>query len=649
MRGLFFLPLVLGACRSDDPPAVATQLDSAAESDADSDSDSDTDADADADTDADTDTEADTECETEHGEAEPLVAVTECGTLSYGLYAAEDDAASLHRLPDFSWAGYRGGGVGLPQAEAVQTLSAASGDNQAAIQDAIDTVSKRTPDAEGLRGAVVLEAGRYEVSGTLTIAASGVVLRGAGQGEDGTVLVATQAEQHDFIVVQGSGSGLGEVSDSRVAITGDVPVGSTTISVASTEGFAVGDTVGVVRTPSDDWITTLGMDAWGWEADSYAISHERRITAVDTEQLTVDIPMVDAIESRWGGGAVFLADLSGRISQVGVEDLRLESVYDGDEDEDHGWVAVTLARVTSGWVRRVSAVHFGYAAVSIESESSFNTVEEVAMLAPISQVTGSRRYAFNLSDGVGNLFQRCYSEQARHDFVSGSRTTGPNVWLDCYSTQSTNDDGPHHRWATGLLLDNVVSHELHVENRQDSGSGHGWSGAQTMFWNSLAEGVRCDAPVGAMNWTVGSMGEQQEGGWSEAEPFGWWESHGTPVEPRSLYLHQLQDRLGAEAVQAVTTPAQREGRIWGELAAWAGDGRLSDVTQTDGDPTCSDGIVSGSACCEAGCGECGGSGCSGRPGGADACCTSSISESGRSCLADTAPCIIDPGFAAVGQ
>ena len=106
---------------------------------------------------------------------------------------------------------------------------------------------------------------------------------------------------------------------------------------------------------------------------------------------------------------------------------------------------------------------------------------------------------FNVSDGIGNLFQRCYSEEARHDFVTGSRVTGPNVWLDSLSLDSTNDDGPHHRWSTGVLLDNVLSFKMHVENRHDSGSGHGWSGAQVLFWNGLAEAIRCDAPRGAMN------------------------------------------------------------------------------------------------------------------------------------------------------
>jgi hypothetical protein len=370
------------------------------------------------------------------------------------------------------------------------------------------------------------------------------------------------------------------------------------------------------------------------------LAHERTITAIDGVTVTVDIPLVDTLDSRYGGGALFRADLSGRVEQVGVEDLRLVSEHDGPTDEEHAWIAVRLHRATHSWVRRVSAEHFGYAAVSLHTQSSFNTVEDCAMLAPVSQITGSRRYSFNVSGGVGNLFQRCYSEESRHDFVTGSRVTGPHVWLDCYSTRSHSDDGPHHRWATGLLFDNTMGRMLHVENRQSSGTGHGWSGAQVLFWNALASGIRCDAPLGAMNWTVGCVGAMNVGGWAPEEPFGIWESHNRRVEPRSLYLQQLRDRLGPAAVEAITLPVQREGRVWALLAGWAGEGRIEDATPVSGDPTCATGIASGSACCAAACGSCGGTGCGSRPGGSTDCCTGSISTSGRSCEVHPPPCMM---------
>ncbi len=70
-----------------------------------------------------------------------------------------------HVVPDFSSSGYRGGGVAIPDAPARIVVEPSAGDNTPAIQAAIDRVSAMPPDASGLRGAVVLKAGRHDVSG----------------------------------------------------------------------------------------------------------------------------------------------------------------------------------------------------------------------------------------------------------------------------------------------------------------------------------------------------------------------------------------------------------------------------------------------------------------------------------------------------
>ena len=582
------------------------------------------------------------------GAAPPLARPSACGSLEYGRYASQGQTNRSHTLPDFSFAGYQQGGVAIPDVQEVVRIGPISGDNRARIQAAIDRVSARTLDATGFRGAVVLEPGRYDVGDTLYIRTTGVILRGAGQGSNGTVLVATRRAQHSLIAVEGTGTGIDEVPGSRVRITSNqVAVGAVSFDVASTTGFSVGDQVAVARTPNQRWIDALGMDQFGagdtpWTPQAYTIAHEREIVAIHGDRITVNIPIVDAMESIYGGGAIYQTRVPGRIQRCGVEDLRLVSEYSGSTDENHGWNAVRLARVSNGWIRRVTALHFGYSAVTITNRANFNTVEEVAQLDPISRITGGRRYSFNISSGLGNLIQRCFARNGRHNFVTGARVTGPNVWLDCAATRNHSDEGPHHRWATGVLFDNVSSRQLHVQNRRGSGTGHGWAGAQTMFWNSRAEQLIVDAPRGGMNWLVGTAGQQREGQWAPQEPAGWWESHNRRVSPRSLYLQQLQDRRGTSAVLNVTTPAQRAGTLWTELEQWAGQGRLPSGGMT-GDPTCAFGVSAGDVCCAASCGQCGGSGCGARPGGAHMCCTGQIRQGGQSCDTNAAPCIMSPG------
>ena len=71
-------------------------------------------------------------------------------------------------LPDFSQAGYKNGEpipvVDLPdRTETISPLPDASADNTAHIQAAINKVGAYTPDGNGIRGVVLLKAGRYNV------------------------------------------------------------------------------------------------------------------------------------------------------------------------------------------------------------------------------------------------------------------------------------------------------------------------------------------------------------------------------------------------------------------------------------------------------------------------------------------------------
>ena len=91
------------------------------------------------------------------------------------VYVADEKG---NRIPDFSHAGYGGGGVELPQVSVVETVSPGDRDDGARIQEAIDRVSQRALDGNGLRGAVLLKRGRYQIAGTITIRTGGIVLRG---------------------------------------------------------------------------------------------------------------------------------------------------------------------------------------------------------------------------------------------------------------------------------------------------------------------------------------------------------------------------------------------------------------------------------------------------------------------------------------
>ncbi|WP_343303556.1 T9SS type A sorting domain-containing protein [Chitinophaga niabensis] len=488
----------------------------------------------------------------------------ENGQLVYKKYANQGQTDTVNQIPDFSNAGYRGGGVRIPVWEVSDSISPVEGDNRANIQAAIDRVSALPLQANGHRGVLLLKAGVYPVEGSIFIKASGVVLRGAGNGVNGTVIIATQKTQHDLIKVQGAGSGYGEVSGSKFRITSSyVPTGSKTFDVAANHTFHVGDKVVVQKTPNDLWIDTLDMRQYGWTASGYKTTYERTITAVSGATITIDIPIVDPIETTLGGGEVYRSNITGRISECGLEQLRIESYFQNDEDESHGWYAIVFTRTENSWIKHVTGKYFGNGLVSLSNMSRFNTVEDCAMIDPKSITTGGRKYSFNLDgNATSNLYQRCITWGGRHDLVSGSKVPGPNVFLDCSSENTRADIGPHHRWSTGQLYDNIYGGQIRVQNRGASGTGHGWSGAQTLFWNvySYTSDILVSSPFGARNWGIGNIGKKQSGN-------GYWESWGTHVIPRSLYLQQLRERLGDSAVGNIAIPKQLVAPLWDSLRA----------------------------------------------------------------------------------
>jgi hypothetical protein len=335
------------------------------------------------------------------------------------------------------------------------------------------------------------------------------------------------------------------------------------------------------------------MRQYGWTTTQYRTTFERQVVAVQGNMLTLNIPIVDPVEQAYGGADLYRSNVTGRIRECGVENLRLESDFISDTSENHGWVAIYMARVENSWVKNVVAKYFGNTCVSILGSSRFNTVEDCAMIDPKSITTGGRKYSFNM-DGyaTGNLFQRCMTWGGRHDYVSGARVTGPNVFLDCVAENTFDDIGPHHRWSTGLLFDNIYGGRMRVQNRGASGTGHGWAGAQTMFWNcrSVKSDFEVESPPTARNWGIGCIGLVQVN-------TGYWESWGTHVLPRSLYLQQLEERMGAQAVQNIATPQQLQNLLRDSLRARAiriaGEPRVSfgTVPGTSFDLTDNGGII----------------------------------------------------------
>jgi len=100
------------------------------------------------------------------------------------------------------------------------------------------------------------------------------------------------------------------------------------------------------------------------------------------------------------------------------------------------------------------------------------------------------------------------------------------------------------------LYDNVQEN-IAIQNRLNMGSGHGWSGAYYVVWNCKGELI-CQSPPTAQNFAFGQEGKIAWGHFArksgdrskyKIRP-GQFNSNGRRVHPASLYLQQIEERLG---------------------------------------------------------------------------------------------------------
>ncbi|SEW22249.1 hypothetical protein SAMN05428988_3301 [Chitinophaga sp. YR573] len=437
-----------------------------------------------------------------------------------------------NRIPDFSYCGYMGGDKPIPDVPVRVRVPLVKGDATARIQAALDYVA-------GLpsRGAVLLDPGTYEVSGSLHINASGVVLRG-----NNTLLLATGTSRETLITIEGQDNRT--FSPAIKIIDPYVPVNARKIRVATQ--MHTGDNIRITRPCTKGWIELLGTEHFGggitslgWKPGEREIHWDRKITAIAGDTITLDAPLTTALDTTYGGGYIQVYQWPGCISQSGVENLRCSSVFHTGniKDEDHRWMAITIENTTDAWVRQVSFEHFAGSAVAVLETARRITVEDCISLAPISEIGGQRRNTF-FTSGQQTLFQRNYAEYGYHDFATGFCVAGPNAFVQCESYLPFSYSGAIDSWASGLLMDivQVDGQALGFPNRGQDGQGAGWSAANSMLWQCAAARIDCYRPPGANNWAFGS--------WAQFAGDGYWESSNEYVQPRSLYYAQLFDRTG---------------------------------------------------------------------------------------------------------
>lgn len=487
------------------------------------------------------------------------------------VYGADQEG---NRIPDFSAAGYEAGEAPIPDVPVKMRIDAPPQGQDATplIQKAIESMSSLPVDAHGLRGTLLLGPGIYRIEGTINLDVAGVVLRGSGtsldkNGKDSTILAAAGLPR-PILHIGGSGEWQ-EVRSRRPILDAVVPVGARTITVdAPKDFFAVGDRVIVQWNMTGEYIHRLGMDQIPPRRDgrkvvqwstSMNLRFDRRIVALEQTaqgyKIILDVNLTQRM-TKEDGPTIWKYEYPGRIAQVGVENLASDgaefrkaphygkaSAPNQGENSFFDSIFSEYEAVENAWMRNVRVENYDNV-VLIHQHGRAITIENVEgdyIDAPDKQGKAAP-FAYDM-DGQQILMQQCnLTGYLNHVWTTQARVAGPNVYRDSWAKGNELDAGPHHRWATGMLWEQINFRGKYDDyNQWNLGTGHGWAGAFNVLWNSTVDEIQVESPPLAYNWVIGTRGKVDTPQLGATGAY--YQSREVPVNPPSLYQEQLKERL----------------------------------------------------------------------------------------------------------
>ncbi len=468
-------------------------------------------------------------------------------------YMGDDDKLKYtpdymgNRLVDFSYAGYMGGGVPLPDVGEVIRLSPKNdgSDDAIYIQEALDKLEEMPLNDDGFRGAVVLDVGRFNLKTNIIIKGEGIVLKGSGSDKRGTILQCLPNVR--FFMGATSGS-LVRGNEKVPIMDGYVPSGSHKLTVLDASKFEIGDKVIISKKPHERWVTLFemhelyrggGKQIWpGW--GEFVVY--RTIKDIIGDTIIVEAPIVDALDTEYLGfpcATIEKYSLTEISTKIGIENLSI--AYTGNIGQTGA--ALRIDYVQDSWVKSVNIYDSATAIIS-GGRSARITLWQVETIKTAKTTNLNGAPADFMLTTTQILAFQCKAPEGMQSFgyAMGSITSGPIAIVE----SRAGGVFPHMRWTTGILVDNSKAKLIGADfiNRGSMGGGHGWTTGWSVLWNMEAEDYHLFRPLGSMNYAIGCIAEQSTK-YSRGEP-GIHDSYGTHVTPVSLYRQQLKDRLGVE-------------------------------------------------------------------------------------------------------
>jgi hypothetical protein len=273
---------------------------------------------------------------------------------------------------------------------------------------------------------------------------------------------------------------------------------------------------------------------------------------VDGDSITLDVPLSDALDSRFTAASLVRYSFPGRITEAGVEGLRIEAPFEDVPITQPQYTALRMDAVEDGWARDLE-IRETQNGIVIGPGAKRLTLTNVRITHSAAH-SGSDAPADFALQGTQILLDRCrVTGEGAWPVVTESEVTGPLVVLNFAADHG--GFAPRQPWATGVLVDGgnfpggtERRPALAFSNRATAGSGQGWDIGWAVAWNVSSPFLLIPQPPGALNWCIGCIGKPVT---IDSIPGGIFDSLGQTVDPASLYLHQLRDRLGPDAVRSI--------------------------------------------------------------------------------------------------
>ncbi|RSL53503.1 hypothetical protein CEP54_010359 [Fusarium duplospermum] len=451
------------------------------------------------------------------------------------------------KLPDFSFSGYHNSEVSLPTittADVTLSLSNTTYDDiSPLIQKAIDSV------ALSGGGVVELPSGKFPISAGIQLR-NNVTVRGSKGGE--TLLVLRDQPSSPVFTLGNIGNASKAKFGAKSPIIDDyVPIGSSIVNIRNNTELSVNQTVYISRATTESWIRYNGMgdlvrdgDAQTWITLDKKIMSPNVIKSINGTELTLEIPLTDALDSEYMKAEVWAYKSPEQYSEMGLHNLHIQvpNTCSGAPlaNETCNFAAVKFPSWTvDSWASGLKLEGFNRF-FEVETDASRITIQDIEMnrnhdidgrALPIDILIQGSQVLVQDCKQIGLPTARCFS------VATDSLAAGPNSVIRHSTMSDIQTIYPHERWAHGFLVEGTSVPTLFV-NRASNGTGHGWTINAGVGWNLRGEAIVQSPPLG-INWCIGCGWTNGTNGTSGNGTF---IRPSKEVKPKSLFAAQLEAR-----------------------------------------------------------------------------------------------------------